>query len=381
MRVALPLGGTDWGRSGIGHYVQAIIPHLRTALADRMAELLVFGNRRELDAYSPYLEGIPTAVTPAWADAPAQSASWYLTYAGRFAQSRGAHVTLYPAAQRRCCIYQPIPSVAVVHDLGQLKVSDKYDPLRMFYFKQIALRLIGRADCKVAISRSTRDDLAEALKLRAEDIRVIPNGVDYSRFVSLTGNAPAEQAMRAATGLEGPYLLYPARLEHPAKNHVRLLEAFAKSALRQTHVLALSGGDFGGKEVISAAIERLGLTPRVRLLGYVTEEHLPALVAAAEVVIMVGLTEGFGLPVLEALACSRPVCVAQAGALPEVAGTLGAMCDPFDPASIQLALERAALDEPYRARCREEGPAWARRWGWDQTGQGLAEACLAVARA
>lgn len=379
MRVALPLGGTDWGRSGIGTYVRSVIPHLRRALADRESELIVLGNRREIEAYSPCLDGVRTATTPGWADEPALSAAWYLSRCGDFAKARGADVVLYPAAQRRCCVRQPTPSVAVVHDLGQLKVTDKYDPLRMLYFKQVALRLIRRSTCPVAISNSTRDDMVSALGLPATSIRVVPNGVDHERFVPLATDDPKIAAMRGATGLRGPYLVYPARLEHPAKNHLRLLEAFARSRLRATHVLALPGGDWGGLPLIREKIEELALASRVRLLGFVDDTHLPALIAAAESLIMVGLTEGFGLPALEGLAAGVPVCAANAGALPEVVGTLAAMCDPYDVDSILQALETTVFDEECRSRARTEGPEWARRWGWSATGRGLADACFSVA--
>lgn len=378
--VALPLGGTDWGRSGIGTYVRSIIPHLKDALEAEGARLVVFGNEKELEAYASCLGGVTTEKTPSWADKPAQSALWYLTRAGQFAKRLGASVVLYPAAQRRCSVRQPIPAVAVVHDLGQLKVADKYDPLRMFYFKQVALRLIKNAAVPVAISQSTRDDMVTALGLAPESIAIVPNGVDYSKFEPLSADDPRLLSARAATNLSGPYLLYPARLEHPAKNHLRLIEAFGKSRLRDSHTLALSGGDWGGKSLIEQKISELRLSARVKLLGYVAEEHLAAVIAGADAVIMVGLTEGFGLPALEALASGRPVCAATAGALPEVVGELAAMCDPLSVASIARALERAAFDEELRQRSKAEGPAWSRKWGWDVTGQALARVCIEAGR-
>lgn len=377
--VALPLGGTDWGRSGIGTYVRSIIPHLQRALEKEGAKLVVFGNSKELEAYSGCLTGVSVAKTPSWAEKPAQSALWYLTRSGGFAQSLGADVVLFPAAQRRCSVQQPIPAVAVVHDLGQLKVADKYDPLRMFYFKQVALRLIKRAAKPVAISQSTRDDMVEALGLAPGSISIVPNGVDYWRFEPLSQDDPRVVAARKETDLSGPYLLYPARLEHPAKNHLRLLEAFAQSRLTDSHTLALSGGDWGGKTLIEQKIAELNLSGRVKLLGYVPEEHLAALIAGADAVIMVGLTEGFGLPALEALASGRPVCAAAAGALPEVVGDLAAMCNPFDVGSISAALEKCAFDTDLRKRCAVEGPAWSKKWGWDVTGSALAKVCLDAA--
>ena len=134
--------------------------------------------------------------------------------------------------------------------------------------------------------------------------------------------------MRAQTGLEGPYLLYLSRLEHPGKNHLRLLQAYAESPVRHTHRLALVGPDWGAGHRIQLEIQRLNLEDRVRIVGYVGDEHVPGLISEATAVIAVGLREGFGLPALEALAMGRPVVVSNTGALPEVVGELGILCIP-----------------------------------------------------
>lgn len=381
MRVALPLGGTDWGESGIGTYVHSIIPHISRSLAQSGDGLFVFGNQRELRAYQACLDGVTRVRVPESFDRPALSAAWYLSSAPRFARKHGADVLLYPAAQRRCGLLQSLPTVAVVHDLGQLKLANKYDPLRMVYFRHLMLPLLRRATCLVAISAATRDDLMGALQLGEDRVQVILNGVDSARFRPLPADDSEIRAAREATGLVAPYVLYPARLEHPAKNHVRLLEGFSRSALRHSHVLALSGGDWGARVLIEKTIAQLGLGASVRILGFVADELVPGLFAGADAVVMVGLTEGFGLPALEALACGRPVCAARAGALPEVVGTLAVLCDPLDSDSIAASLAQTVHDEGFRTRCSREGPGWAQARGWDRTGAGLADACRQALRA
>jgi glycosyltransferase involved in cell wall biosynthesis len=112
----------------------------------------------------------------------------------------------------------------------------------------------------------------------------------------------------------------------------------------------------------------------------VPDEVLPKLLAGANSVAMVGLREGFGLPALEALATGRPVFASNTGALPEVVGDLGALCDPFSEDSIREALDRTVGDQDLRARVVSEGPASARERGWGATAQKLVEICLAAAR-
>ena len=376
MRVAMPLGGTDWGQSGIGYYVRSLIPHLAELLASAGDRLVVFGNEQELAAYASCLdERVEPHRVPPLFNRPALSAAWYLTQAGSYARSLEADVLLYPAVQRRCALRCPLPSVAVVHDLGQLKLADKYDPLRMAYFKRVMMPLMRRASHPVAISQATKKDMIEALGIPESRITVVTNGVDCERFHPLDPTDPAIGRALDACQLKQPYLLYPARLEHPAKNHLRLLEGFAKSRLSKTHQLAFAGADWGARERIEATVARLGLHGRVRMLGFVEDEHLPPLYAGADAVVMAGLTEGFGLPVLEALASGTPVCAAQAGALPEVAGPNAVYFDPHDSGSIAKALERAVSDVEWREQMGREGPAWAAARGWRNTAEGLVELC------
>jgi glycosyltransferase involved in cell wall biosynthesis len=110
----------------------------------------------------------------------------------------------------------------------------------------------------------------------------------------------------------------------------------------------------------------------------VPPETLAVLFAGAEAVLVVGLHEGFGLPVLEGLASGRPVVASRTGAALESAGDLGIPCDPRDEASLRGALERAAADTALRERAAAEGPAWADKWSWSETASGLLAACHAV---
>jgi len=188
------------------------------------------------------------------------------------------------------------------------------------------------------------------------------------------------EARRAAGLGDAPYVLYASRLEHPGKNHLRLVRAFADSRAQEDHVLALAGKDWGGEALIREERAKHGVEDRVRLLGFVPDEHLPGLVAGARAVAMVGLREGFGLPALEALSVGRPVLVASTGALPEVVGDLGVICDPYDERSIREGLDAVLFDDDVRRGAAEKGPPWAATRGWDRTVDGLLSACEGVAR-
>lgn len=377
MRLAITLGGTDWGRSGLGTYTRALLPLLERGLSGAGDSLVAIGTARDFEAYADVLGKTERATVPAFVDHPALGAPWYLARAGARARAEGADVLLLPAANRRAALRPGLPTVGVIHDLAQFNVARKYDGLRTRYVQYLLPKAFAALEGLVAVSHATRADVARVLGRPLEEIHMVANGVDTERFAPIEEGRIAEA--RARLGLEAPYFLYPSRLEHPGKNHLRLLRAYDASSARDSHLLVLVGADWGAEKLIRAEIQRLGLGARVRLLGYVAAELLPVLISGADAVIAVGLCEGFGLPALEALAAGRPVVAARAGALPEVVGELGILCDPLDCADMALALARAANDPAFAARVRREGPAYARARGWERTCEGLLAVCRSVA--
>ncbi len=376
LHVAISLGGTDLGRSGIGTYVRELLPPFIERITADGGRVTVFGHGAELDAFKSASAG---AVPRRLRGVPLHAgcnALWHLARSSPLAERLGADVLLLPAANRRIAASARVPTVAVVHDLAQRCVEQKYDPLRMFYFRRVLLPAFRRPTQLVAVSGATRDDLVRTLGLAPERVRVVYNGVNTARFKAIDRTSERVWAARRSAGVHAkPYLLYPSRLEHPGKNHVRLLRAFAASGLATTHTLALSGADWGAGDLLRGLVAELRLADAVAFLGFVSGDELPLLMAGAEAVLMLGLHEGFGLPPLEALSAGRPVCVANTGALPEVVGPLGVQCDPLDEAAIAAALLRVVRDADVRNRCQHEGPAWAGRFTWARTADGLLEAC------
>jgi glycosyltransferase involved in cell wall biosynthesis len=376
IRLGVALGGADRGRSGIGRFVRAILPRVISRVAEAGGSVVTLGTSRDLTDLAAEIRGADTVSIPSVCDRPALSAAWHLSQVGRCAARAGADVLLLPAANRRTTRMSPVPTVAVVHDLAQLHVDRKYDPLRTFYLRRVLVPALRSASRLVAVSESTRRDVASAIGCSPEHVRVVHNGVDMREFG--LGGATEHQvaAARQAAGLaDGPYLLYPARLEHPGKNHVRLLHAFACSTVRRFHALLLAGADWGAGKRIADEIRVLGLHDKVKMLGYVSNDVLGGLLAGADAVLVVGLHEGFGLPGLEGLACGRPLVVSRTGAPLESVRSFAADCDPYDDVSMRIALERVVADVPLRARAAADGPGWASRWNWDRTVQGLLDAC------
>jgi glycosyltransferase involved in cell wall biosynthesis len=180
-------------------------------------------------------------------------------------------------------------------------------------------------------------------------------------------------AVRNRYGLQGPYLLYVGTL-HPRKNLVRLVQAFARlpallsAAGRPTPglQLVLAGRKGWLYDDIFAQVRRLDLEDRVILTGYVPDEDLPALLSAARAFVFPSLYEGFGLPVVEAMACGTPVVCANTSSLPEVAGDAALLVDPLDEGAIAAALARLLSDDDLHRELVDRGFRQAARFSWQR---------------
>jgi glycosyltransferase involved in cell wall biosynthesis len=182
-------------------------------------------------------------------------------------------------------------------------------------------------------------------------------------------------------GIPPDFILYIARLEHPGKNHVRLLEAFARlrADTGLPHKLVLVGSRWNGAEVIEARVRELGLTDAVILPGFVANETLPVLYAAADILVFPSLFEGFGIPLLEAMASGTPVCASDISSIPEVVGDAGLLFDPLDPAAIANALGRILGEPALRAELVARGLARAPLFSWDIAAAAVLEELRQVA--
>ncbi len=227
--------------------------------------------------------------------------------------------------------------VATVHDVIPLLFeefsSERYRERRRRDFTELARR------CRrlVADSEATRRDFLERFDFPPHRIDVVPLGVEPH----FHPREPDEVRRVAATyGLDGPYLLFVGELSR-RKNLPRLVEAFARSGLGAEFTLALAGAPAHGHEEVRAAIERHG-AGRVRMLGRVPDEHLPALYAGARAFAFPTLYEGFGLPVLEAAACGTPVLSSNVGSVPELAPPSAVLVDPHSVEAIEEGLRRVA---------------------------------------
>ncbi len=256
-------------------------------------------------------------------------------------------------------------TLLTVHDLSFLHYPDHFVPKLVRYLERVVPASVARADRVLADSEATRADLIRLLGTPPEKVEVLYSGVD-ARFRPEPEPGERER-LRARYGLDRPYVLSVGTLQ-PRKNYVRLIRAFVR--LPDTgRVLVIAGGRGW---LYESVLEEAARHPdRVRVLGFVEDEDLPALYRGADLFVFPSFYEGFGLPVLEAMACGVPVVCSGVSSLPEVAGDAALLVDPEDEEGLGRAMQRALEDEELRGEMRVRGQARAALFTWERAARQL----------
>jgi glycosyltransferase involved in cell wall biosynthesis len=364
MKVGLSTSVIQRGKTGIAQYVFALTRALLDLPGGPELTLFVLAEDLPLFAFAEgraRIEIVDESFRPA-----VRNILWHQTVLPRWVRALGLDV-LHVPSYRRLLWPKPCATVATIHDLAPFHVSGKYDWKRMFYGRVIVRRLAARQDEIIAISNNTAADITRFFGLPFDRLHVIHNGLDHTRFspADIAAGASSPDAVRVHQ-LDRPYFLYVSRLEHPGKNHVRLIEAFNrfKAATQSPWLLALGGSDWHGVEAIREAAARSPFADDIRFLGFVSDEALPSLYRQAGAMVYPSLYEGFGFPPVEAMACGCPVLTTHRGALAEVVGDSAAIVDPESVEAMALELERLATDARWRARLVEAGLQNAERFSW-----------------
>jgi glycosyltransferase involved in cell wall biosynthesis len=273
--------------------------------------------------------------------------------------------------------------ILTVHDLAFLMRPDCADERLRAYLEGVVPRSVQRADFIVADSENTRNDLVVLLGVAPAAISVVPGGVE-PRFVPVTDVNLLQRARHTLGVGDAPFVLAIGVIE-PRKNLNRLMDAFF--ALKQRGKvppdlkLVLAGGKGW---LVDGIFEHHAASPihaDICMPGFVPDEMLPAIYSAAEVLAFPSLYEGFGLPILEAMACGTPVVASLASCLPEVAEGAALMIEPTDVDGLSAALELALLDTPLRTRLIEQGRQRAARYTWQSAAALLLQVYQKVAAA
>ncbi len=258
----------------------------------------------------------------------------------------------------------------MLHGMEQFLFGRFFPPVDRLYSRLAMPQFCRRADVILCPSHAVKTDLLAQFDLPADRVEVTPHGVD-ERFRALSPDA-VRTRVREQYRLPEQYLLVVAGLT-PLKNLASILRAFAAAAGSVPHQLVLAGFERWPQNDASTLIDRLGLTDRVVRVGWVADDDQPALYQMAGALVMPSLYEGFGLPVVEAMAGGCPVITSTGGALPEVVGDAALIVDPYDIDALSSAMTRVLLEPTVARALAEKGRVRARAFDWTATARRVLE--------
>ena len=367
LSVVMDVGPAVHQRAGLSRYTQQLATHLLAHHRDQIA-LTLFYNAHSGHPLPPALQNAPTQTLSlgqyAWRLSVLASQMFKQPiYEQRLPPSQLYHATehLLPYLRR--------PTVLTVHDL----IFERYPHHHKWtnrLFLTVGMRLFVRAaDQIIAVSQQTKRDLIELYQTPAAKITVIYQGIDPYFSPAPTDaihRVRKSYSLRTPSGALRPYLLMVGTLE-PRKNHVTAMRALARlKALGLPHCLVVVGGEGWLFAPIKAQVAALGLTEDVKFTGYVPAADLPALYSGATAVLQPTLYEGFGFPVLEAMACGAPVVCSNVSSLPEAAGNAALLVEPTNDEALAAAIQQLITEPAVGMALRRQGIQRAATFQWER---------------
>lgn len=380
MHIAIDYTPAVHQRAGIGRYTRGLVQALTRIDSKNQYTLMVLG--RAGAHFIPTT--LPTnfklrfaPISDRWA-----TVLWYRLnlplpvelFSGRADLFHGPSFTLPPSLT---------PSLLTVHDLSFLRYPQGAHPALLAWLTKAVPRSLRRARHVLADSESTRADLIELMQVPTDRITVIGAGVE-ERFQPVAEPETLGQ-IQARYKLPDRFILSVSTLE-PRKNFTGLIAAFSQMAaasempsIADLH-LVIAGGKGWLYDDIFAAAETSPLRERIHFAGYVADEDLPALYSLATLFAFPSHYEGFGIPVLEAMACGTPVVCANNSSLPEIAGDAALMVEATDTEALADAMRRLAVDSLLREKLIKRGYEQARKFEWEEAARRLLDVYSEIAR-
>ena len=293
--------------------------------------------------------------------------------------------------------FSPVKRVVTIFDLAYLHFPEMFTKKDLWQLKNWSKYSIENADHIITISQSTKKDIIEKYKVNKNKITLAYPGYDRENFQFPISNFKLEN-IKKKYEISGNYIIYIGTIQ-PRKNLVRLMEAFARIVVRgdgergaplsarseartsngaasrqdpEQLTLVIVGKTSGpGREgwkydEILSTPKRLGIEDRVVFTGFVPTEDLPVLLSGAEAFVLPSLWEGFGIPLLEAMACGAPVIASNVSSLPEVVGKAGLLVDPYSVDQIEMAIRNVITDKKLREKLKKLGLEQSKKFSWER---------------
>jgi glycosyltransferase involved in cell wall biosynthesis len=361
MRIGIDTFACDGGKSAIGVYLMNILKRIPPS-GDDYFEL--FGWNYDRFAYSeaaPDLEFIPRCSI----NGRLPNSFWHIVRYPKFARQRAWNACFFPAAHKRLPFGSSCPTIGVVHDMAPWLEKKSRAQLKMI-IRMLLPGALRRLDRIIAVSSWVKQELMDKTGIKENRIEVVPNGIDMAAFYPRPRGEESVVLIQPFS-FRRPYVLYASRIEHPLKNHVKLIEAFGifKEKTRYPHRLVLAGADSKGAKKVKEAARVSPYRNDIFFTGHFPAASLPELYAGSDIVVIPSMYEGFGMGILEAMASGVPVACARAASLPETAGHAALYFDPMDAEDMAERMITLTANRDVHRNCRGKGLEQARNFSWD----------------
>jgi glycosyltransferase involved in cell wall biosynthesis len=343
---------------GFGWYTHEI---MRRMVMQHPEDEFVFLFDRPFDARFVYGKNVTPVVLPPRARFAPQFYWWFEWVVPKALKKYGADVFFSPDSM--CSLSAKTPTVMTCHDLVPLHFPEQIPLLHRHYLLHFLPKYLRRADHVVTVSDYVCRDISQTCGIPPEKISAVHNGCREG-FTPLQEFEKQQIRNEFANGQE--YFFYSGAI-HPRKNIPRLIRAFDMFKMKTgAPVKILLAGRFAWETgEVKSACEQANSRADIHFPGYVADETLPKLMASALALTYVSLSEGFGLPLLEAMNTDTPVLTSNTTALPEVAGKAALLVDPLSETAIAAGLEKLWMDRAFSQKLVEKGRAQREKFSWD----------------
>lgn len=360
MNILVSCMGYDGGKSGISSYMRNVVGELKNC-GHPLTLILEDGSQNDF----PDVEKI---VVPRVFSKSARGFLWHLFALPLKAKNKKYDCLLILAANRRFVAFGKIPTIGVVHDLSQYRVEGKYDGARMFYLKYVQPFLGRKLSSLAAISKSTKDDVIKYWKVESGKVELNYNGL----------NPLAEPDCEVLKKLNlKKYIFYVSRIEHPGKNHIGLIKAYEAlpDKLGCQYKLVFTGADWSGADEVKNYVSQSKDKENIIFSGFVTNQELSALYKNASAFVFPSFSEGFGLPLVEAMSAGVPTACSNDSALDEIGADAAFKFNPYSIDEIRKALFEILTNEKLRTNLVEKGLSRAKDFDWKKHAETLVKLC------
>jgi len=373
MRICIDVSAAVHRRAGLGRYAQELT---RALVAQGENDYVVFYHQRGQAHLDPPIDTLPQLTT--WLSVkPWRLWAMLAHFSGVTQDYKFQGVDIFHATEHLLPRLRRIRTVFTLHDLIFRFDPASHLPLNRIYLNLMMPRFLRTADAVVAVSECSKRDAMRLYGTPAEKIHVIPEGVDAHFKPS---HPECVEHVRRTYHLPERFILCVGTIE-PRKNLPILFEVLASRREQGLEIwpLVIAGKPGWLYEPIFQRVAELGLQNLVHFTGFFPDDDLPALCSAATLLAMPSRYEGFGLPVLEAMACGTPVVCSNTSSLPEVAGDAALLVPPDDVRGWGEAIAHVLTDDVLRAQMRERGLVQAARFTWEQAARQTADLYRRVA--